>query len=128
MIYTEAANMMDDLLDKTGSGTVENPEKQRFLERGTHLYLAELRARLGALLADDLNVHELIDFRKLTGTAQSDYKRQGRYQRFYGPTEKIGGGEWDAKAPKAKGQRPEPKKKAEPKFTVDDDGEKNFNC
>ncbi len=73
--------------------------------------------------ADKNEIHD-----KFRTTAQSDFNRQGRYQRFYGPTEKIGGGEWNAKAPKAKGQKPEPKKTAEPKYTLDEDGEKNFNC
>lgn len=74
--------------------------------------------------ADKNEIHD-----KFRTTAQSDFNRQGRYQRFYGPTEKIGGGEWNAKA--GKGPRPqkqESKKKAEPKYTLDEDGEKNFNC
>jgi RNase P subunit RPR2 len=73
--------------------------------------------------ADKNEIHD--KFRK---TAQSDFNRQGRYQRFYGPTEKIGGSEWTAKGGKAKGQKSPNEKKAEPKYTVDDDGEKNFNC
>jgi len=73
--------------------------------------------------ADKNEIHD--KFRK---TAQSDFNRLGRYQRFYGPTEKIGGSEWTAKGGKGKGQKSSNEKKAEPKFTVDDDGEKNFNC
>lgn len=74
--------------------------------------------------ADKNEIHD--KFRK---TAQSDFNKQGRYQRFYGPTEKIGGAEWNAKS--GKGPRPkreESKSKAERKYIIDEDGEKNFNC
>ena len=73
--------------------------------------------------ADKNEIHD--KFRK---TAQSDFNRLGRYQRFYGPTEKIGGSEWTAKGGKGKRATTQKDKKAEPKYTVDDDGEKNFNC
>ena len=74
--------------------------------------------------ADKNEIHD--KFRK---TAQSDFNRQGRYQRFYGPTEKIGGSEWNAKSGKPKrANNNTTQKKSEPKYTVDEDGEKNFNC
>jgi len=62
-------------------------------------------------------------------THQSDFAKQGRYQRFYGPTVQVGGNEWKAK-PQKPGQKTEdkPKDSASRKFTVEDDGEKNFNC
>lgn len=75
--------------------------------------------------ADKNEIHD-----KFRVTAQSDFNIQGRYQRFYGPTLKIGGKEWDPKA--HKGQRPKNnkphKKKKEPKYRIDENGEKNFNC
>lgn len=74
--------------------------------------------------ADKNEIHD--KFRK---TAQSDFNKQGRYQRFYGPTEKIGGSEWNAKAGKGpRPQRQEKKPKQERKYIIDEDGEKNFNC
>jgi RNase P subunit RPR2 len=74
--------------------------------------------------ADKNEIHD-----KFRVTAQSDFNKQGRYQRFYGPTLKVGGSEWEAKAPKPKNfKSKQASKKKEPRYTVDDDGEKNFNC
>lgn len=74
--------------------------------------------------ADKNEIHD-----KFRVTHQSDFAKQGRYQRFYGPTEQIGGNEWKAKPKKPGQQRVEkPKKQGSRKFIVDDDGEKNFNC
>ena len=74
--------------------------------------------------ADKNEIHD-----KFRVTAQSDFNRQGRYQRFYGPTLKVGGSEWNAKAGKPKSDKSQDDvKKSEPRYMVDDDGEKNFNC
>ena len=56
-------------------------------------------------------------------TNQSDSANNGRYRRYYGHTKGF-----EAKAPRAKGSKPAPKAKKAPNYTVDDDGEKNFNC
>lgn len=74
--------------------------------------------------ADKNEIHD-----KFRVTAQSDFARQGRYQRFYGPTEKVSGTEWCAKAPKARYEKPkseEPKKIVDD-LDLDDDGDVNFN-
>lgn len=61
-------------------------------------------------------------------TNQSEFAKTGRYIRRYGPT-KVFEGERDLrKAPKGpRAQKPQ-KKKKETKYTIDEDGEKNFNC
>jgi ribosomal protein L44E len=75
--------------------------------------------------ADKNEIHD-----KFRTTAQSDFNLQGRYQRFYGPTLQVSGKEWNAKS----GKGPRPKKddskpkKQEPRYIIDEDGEKNFNC
>lgn len=73
--------------------------------------------------ADKNEIHD-----KFRVTAQSDFARQGRYQRFYGPTEKISGTEWQAKPTKAKAEAQKSSVKQERKYVLDEDGEKNFNC
>ena len=74
--------------------------------------------------ADKNEIHD-----KFRITHQSSFAKQGRYQRFYGPTEKIGGNEWQPKPTKTSKAEEKPQgKKSDPKFLVDDDGEKNFNC
>ena len=74
--------------------------------------------------ADKNEIHD-----KFRVTHQSDFSKQGRYQRFYGPTEQIGGNEWKAKAKRPDASKPQKtKSKSAPKYIVDDDGEKNFNC
>ncbi|MGK0367763.1 MAG: superfamily II helicase [Thermoproteota archaeon] len=58
-------------------------------------------------------------------THQSDFARRGRYRRQYGPTKDFG----DKKKFKNKSSKGnEQPKPAESTYTVDDDGEKNFNC
>jgi len=73
--------------------------------------------------ADKNEIHD-----KFRVTFQSDFCKQGRYQRFYGPTEKVGGNEWSAKAGKPKFQNETKEEKKARQFTLDEDGEKNFNC
>jgi superfamily II helicase len=71
--------------------------------------------------------NEILDQFRMTN--QSDFSKTGRYRRYYGPTQDFGTGkDWKAKAKRPDGTRPKKSKKVDPKFTVDDDGEKNFNC
>lgn len=64
-------------------------------------------------------------------TFQSDFSKQNRYIRRYGPTKVFEGQQDLRKAPKPmKTQNKDEKKPSsqENKFSLDDDGEKNFNC
>lgn len=89
----------------------------------------------------------LDDFRK---TAQSDFSRSGRYRRYYGHTrdfskEKVEVRSDDRKRPQYKHERDQRRNpgnqkddsrssnnrnrgKGKPRYTIDENGEKNFNC
>jgi ribosomal protein L37AE/L43A len=76
--------------------------------------------------ADKNEIHD-----KFRLTAQSDFALQGRYQRFWGPTEKVGGKEWNAKAPKPQYQKgsedKKPQKSVAPNLDLDEDDDSRFN-
>ncbi|MCT4641517.1 MAG: hypothetical protein N4A33_04410 [Bacteriovoracaceae bacterium] len=63
-------------------------------------------------------------------TNQSEFSKQGKYIRRYGPTKVFEGQKDLRKAPR--GPRPKKnfneKKKTQKKYTIDENGEKNFNC
>lgn len=58
-------------------------------------------------------------------TNQSEFSKTGRYRRFYGPMKDF---EKSAKPEIKKDKRQERKKPQAKNYTVDEDGEKNFNC
>jgi hypothetical protein len=61
-------------------------------------------------------------------TQQSDFSKQSKYIRRYGPTNVFDGQKDLRKAPKSPRPQNKTSEKKEKKFIVDDDGEKNFNC
>lgn len=61
-------------------------------------------------------------------TNQSDFSKQNKYIRRYGPTKVFEGQKDLRKAPKHQRGNSNSKPKEEPKYTLDEDGEKNFNC